>query len=658
MTGQTAKTRVRRKTTKNTSEIQVEQTTLSEQPEQNSSFLFLTNRYNLLDILSSGWIKPAARYTKYYSDLGESCPEWIPLLVHAPSSQLVEDASSHEPGSFPVLLEIDLCDVSGHMQVIREDYQTEQSELPLLGGAVAILIAGVLPASLVRAVHFRSEVELEEHTARKYENIRGNFISLHVSPDRFTGSLIENVRLMEALVSADLTVLPLPPALFPSAIALGGALLTLGGLINLDRTAPMAALVPIIEALQTPTTLTKALATLKLSSGTARWLALLPTVLLEEPGLLASTGGEQSSLLIPAIDSNLSGDDQADFFLFTSTVKTLLHTSFEEYYNEDVLVRIRADFELQLASSPLDESDSLLQHYQETLGDIQAVLRNRIDLAEFPATRFPLATALLFFLLRSEPSRTFSWITERRRPTADVLAVAITFSGLLYGRATIPAEYRPPLALEQYVDNLVARKLNATVRGIVVPFALGNVCLEEADTPETHLEFLTVDNHILVHREVRRSQRNSATQPLHLESHDASLQRLLSSDLKNPSERNAALYLCRAVSWGDCVSTVIPLEGKRFILSANDPQKPVLRISGFLDIRPEINITIDKFRERLTPEFWSTLPDHIHRDIEERLIGGDQTSSGSVVSHKAADSSPVARTISKRQPERRNSISE
>ena len=124
MTGQTGKIRNRKKVKEAGPEVQTELIILDEQVEQqNHIFLLLTNRYNLLDILSSGLIKPASKYIKYYSDAGTICPEGIPLFVRPPSSDFIANVIGVEIGTFPVILEINLRDMHGLVQVVRDEYQ-------------------------------------------------------------------------------------------------------------------------------------------------------------------------------------------------------------------------------------------------------------------------------------------------------------------------------------------------------------------------------------------------------------------------------------------------------------------------------------------------------------------------------------------------------
>src|SRR4051812_2852012 len=121
---------------------------------------FLTNRMNLNGILSSRLVGPRASYAKYYRDLLEITPGYVPLLTAPPSSDLVEFASSRTQTG-PVLLEL-------------SDRINASSE--------AVVLAGAIPFTEVVAIPLPNERSLREHTARRYANIHQHEHLLRVTP--------------------------------------------------------------------------------------------------------------------------------------------------------------------------------------------------------------------------------------------------------------------------------------------------------------------------------------------------------------------------------------------------------------------------------------------------------------------------------------------
>ena len=309
-----------------------------------------------------------------------------------------------------------------------------------------------------------------------------------------------------------------------------------------------------------------------------------------------------------------------------ASVKTLSQTSLNEYFPEDALARIHSDFETRLAFLP-PEIDQPLQQYHDILSAIQSVLTNKMDLAEFPFSQSSVATALLLFLLRSEPIRTLSWLKEKYHPTSGSLMIAAAFSGILYGRTIIPVECRTDASLELYIDEAIARKLNTISHGLINHTPSGRISLERSNTDGLNWEILKFPNQILVRREIRTPRKEAAVQQAKPEVRDSLLRSLLGSDLKSGPEKEAAIFLSRALGWDDCVTTILPLKGRRYVLNAADPQKPEMRISGFLNSSFEINVHADRFQKRLSIEVWNSLPERVLQSIADILRESDQSTS-------------------------------
>src|SRR5687768_227235 len=68
---------------------------------------FLTNRFNALGVLSSGFIGPRSWFAKYYKDLLEHAPGQIVLFRTGVSPSVIDAVLEEGENVFPVLLEID-----------------------------------------------------------------------------------------------------------------------------------------------------------------------------------------------------------------------------------------------------------------------------------------------------------------------------------------------------------------------------------------------------------------------------------------------------------------------------------------------------------------------------------------------------------------------
>lgn len=131
---------------------------------------FLTNRMNLNGILGSRVVAPRESYGKYYSDLLERAPGWVPLLTQRPSAALIQLVTAERGAGGPVLIELAPDGVEG----LKHD------------GAVVYVSAVALSKAV--AIHLHDERELREHRVRAYSNIYPHEGLLRVSPELFAGA--------------------------------------------------------------------------------------------------------------------------------------------------------------------------------------------------------------------------------------------------------------------------------------------------------------------------------------------------------------------------------------------------------------------------------------------------------------------------------------
>lgn len=130
---------------------------------------FLTNRMNLNAVLSSRLIAPREAHTKYYVDLLEQVPGWVPLLTRPPTRALIESVTTERGAGPPVLIEF-------AASVVKKAQLT-----------APVVYVPALTLSQAIAIHFREERDAREHRARGYNNIHPHDELLHVTPQLFEG---------------------------------------------------------------------------------------------------------------------------------------------------------------------------------------------------------------------------------------------------------------------------------------------------------------------------------------------------------------------------------------------------------------------------------------------------------------------------------------
>ena len=603
-------------------------------PLGGTGYALLTNRNNLLEILSSGLVKPASLYTKYYPDLGGLYPEAVPLLARDPSSNLVERMVGGEPGAFPVLLDIDLAGMTGSAQaVLAGDYLTERVEIPPREEVVCLLVDGVLPATRVDAVHFRSEEELQEHVARMYENVRADAVPLQVSPKRFRGHRMNVRNMLAALNRTQQATAVLQPDQMARADALGGALLVVAALADRDVRLPLEALRRPLELLHTPTDLPALLEKLDEYPAVDRRIVAAAAAMLtdqEPPELEALAAQLSSGDGNPQHQKDLGAD-----LLAMVAARTLATMSPDDYFAEAALESIREGLEKVLASTAAGDAGTALSRYLTILETVGSVVDNSMDLEDFPAAEVPVATGLLYFLLQSDPVRLMNRASEDRDGDPEALAVAAAFSGALYGRAMIPVGSRPDVGFEQHLDELLVRYLNRANEGLALP-AQGSP-ITETRTVDDNLQedVLMANDRVLIRRARSPSAPVTAAgdekvgltpdpgsreheELAAVDAPDAAeevFRRLSTSDLASGPEKEAAIRLCRAAGWNGCVITTMKLERPGAVVT--DMPKSEVRIEGF--VTPTVGLRTERFRAQLTAEAWAALPEHVRREAEAVL---------------------------------------
>ncbi|WP_344043612.1 hypothetical protein [Nocardioides panacihumi] len=148
---------------------------MTDDPSRDRPLFFLTNRMNLNTILGSRLIAPREAYQKYYADLLDLTPRWVPLLTTPPAKAQLDIVTAERGSGSAVVVEL-----SG-------DVGNREGSLPA-DGVVYLHAAKIADA---RAIHFPDERSLREHRARVYGNVHPHDDLLRVTPELFSGDGVE-----------------------------------------------------------------------------------------------------------------------------------------------------------------------------------------------------------------------------------------------------------------------------------------------------------------------------------------------------------------------------------------------------------------------------------------------------------------------------------
>jgi hypothetical protein len=132
-------------------------------------WLLPTNHFNLMYWLAAGLILPEGAMTKYYDDCLKVVPGWIPLFRDSIPLSTVDGVNAGL--GIPVLLDIDLKQVSGHVYVLASSGTITEHQFPeaIPDDVAAILLPAPLPANLIRRVVLNSKTDKDRYLLRREE---------------------------------------------------------------------------------------------------------------------------------------------------------------------------------------------------------------------------------------------------------------------------------------------------------------------------------------------------------------------------------------------------------------------------------------------------------------------------------------------------------
>jgi hypothetical protein len=366
--------------------------------------LYATNRYNILENLSSRLCAPRAAFDKYYRDLLETAAGRVPLFADAVDADVVSACTSEGTASFPVLLELPASTLSSAK--VESLAATGRKRKSCIGDAGVVAWAPEMVFALqTRAiVHFRTHDELEEHRAQQYENIRHEDWNYRVSSDLFNGTGGSKIlSWMVALPGSE----KLSTEQFRLADKEGGAIALLIGGAD-DCAAARAVGEKLLAANAAPYTNDYFS---YVTDGRHRYR-------------------DRESLLFYAVIESLGRLDVRSF-----AATTLL----EALTKAEVL-------------DNLESADK--EFVQKGLTHLRAVVDNEVEFTAFPdGNGSSVLRGLTLLVLRPDPKRITSWNRGEINAGDPPYVIALAFAGYLCGRKRLSAGFR-----KAELDDQLARR--------------------------------------------------------------------------------------------------------------------------------------------------------------------------------------------------------
>lgn len=362
---------------------------------------FLTNRMNLNGILSSRLVAPRQSFQKYYTDLLQQTPGWVPLLRDTPTSAQIEAVTTERGAGAPVVVEFPL-DVAGKLK----------PDAP-------VVFAQAVALSEAVAIHFPSERDLREHRTRAYSNVHAHDELLRVTPELFNSE------------AAD------PHALIPPGTA------------------------PVVDWRRVDQIRGAVNAAVR-SASSGEQLALVAALLgapklpatLTLPPWLAWTDVDDHA----ALDTRPHSDSAVpDYVVFRAAYEVLGERDVTEAWSPNAVLDA-VEARVRKAGLADNAADAMLRN----LGRVRSIVNVEVDFEPFrPSARALVsAKALLLVLLRKELDQLLAWSDEETGADDATRIVAALLAGRLRGLSRESTELR---SLE--LDDLTAAWAVRVARG-------------------------------------------------------------------------------------------------------------------------------------------------------------------------------------------------
>jgi len=587
-----------------------EQTDLfSQQFSTQNDMYLLTGQGNLVDILSSGQIKPSSQYKKYYGDPGKNCPTAIPLFFGAPPADFIRQVESKDVTIYPVLIQVNMDGIKGKGTLIDLNLNLQEVQLPYAGTGTVLIVPGVLPVGAIRSVHFRKDEELKEFSIRKYANLPAEKPETMVTPELFEGNSQSIDLLIEKMGQAGRQYPPTDKGVIQGIQAMGGMLLLAGCQAKEDERLPLSVLTAMMEFVKSFPDRDTGWKALKELPEEFRWLTGMAAILPGEAGGFS---------LEKIIDINGSrGDDAA---LFTRALQMMTGIEPAEFSMDEFLEALGNEL---LNKSIPSGKDAAIEFNQivKQIGRVKIGDMPKDDFLEkFPAAERPLPAALLTFLLRKEPGYILDAArVEDPMNTIQVMGMALMLSGALYGRTLIPTELHPSDSFRKWLDPWLAVMQNKLAGGVTLTANLETLGIISALKGKP--EALMAGDLLLLQRapvkmakpkiepakeiyermkkEKELTEKAKPTVIMTPVQAEETRKQFLAANLgdANSSDTLKAIEICKKMGWDELVRSKVNLDGKDYIVEFSSLRRE-FRVQGFIAVRTELH-RVDEFKKKL-----------------------------------------------------------
>jgi hypothetical protein len=533
----------------------------------------LSNRYNLLEFISSGMIECKEGISKYYQDLLSLSPPGVIPVLRAPiSAEVAALANSESETAFPVAIALDSKALT--TRKLPAICATGEAAMLSIGDEDGIgwLGAGAIPLAAVTAVYFRSKEELEEHRAREYANVATDALPLKIDPLLFEGGALGVDSLRQWLVGSAIQT-GVTSEGFDRADRLRGARY----LALLTSPGRSVWLRGVLDAIRP-----KSLSNTDIS-GTGGVTISGVKKIGGKKGQIRKGGPSPASLTadgaplwflrgLEGMAHEAQPARDIETRMFAAALAVFSNTRREARWRP---LEVVSAIEVRLSGQSMSlESDDLAK----SLESIRAILRNDREFRPFkPGKGLSAAKALLMALLRPDITRLLSWSREQSGADDASWSAAATLVGALGGFRTLPTRIRHR-GMDRYFERLVTLELRP-----------GTECDWIDAPPENELDVSVAEN--ITSGAARIIAEWHGQTILAIDKAPVTLtERLLGIDASSEAGALALYGVAKLMEWTDCIRTTIRLAGPEFAVSGVGKSRALtITVEGEAEVSATIN---------------------------------------------------------------------
>lgn len=414
----------------------------------------LTNRMNVMQIISTGLIRPRDAYDKYYEDPLQWVPGRIPIWVGNIPANIERHFS--EEHFFSVIIELNQSFINlENIPALSVTMDFVQSCALMIEEKAILLFlpTGVIPISSVNSLHFMTADDLSDFKARGFDNIDLDSLPVKITPELFSGPDMDMDQLRKVLNTITLPEQNQDRSVFRRIDAFAGAIAMVA--VNMpDSTEWINALGVLLDA------------NVKIIGGLSTdiplWIAGMKDLFLKlEPQ---------------------HGKDDFVSNLLDMTVRKLCSMNFRDGITPDAFVNdLINDLLLNSNEKELDG----LERFRIRL---KQILENETTKVSFSddVPRKIVQRALTLFLMRPDPERVMKTAESSIAPGRQVLALSALISGAFSGYARLPKAIKRYPLITANLSSIFAAFYNIiTAADILIPAkALPTIKIDKHDDNE------------------------------------------------------------------------------------------------------------------------------------------------------------------------------